>query len=494
MYPVIHIYDVNYDNLEFSQLILPLILVASIASLFYLLLFLLKYIKVYCRNFILIIPIAIILLLNYGALFNFLIEKFDSRIIRNLYLIPIFLSILFLITYILSSLKKIFIIRMILFFLVTINLYSISSICFKFTLGSHNNQNISTDNFIKKSGESLNDPDIYFIILDMYPSNRVLNKFWNFDNTIFLSQLENIGFKIFSESMSNYPRTYLALNSILNYKYLDHLSPGKRQLLTENKLKENLLENETSIFLKNRGYNYYIFEGGIIPKPRIFTKNDFYLSYNNTPSKLDFRTTPDNDLFLFLINYSILQPIVDKFQALSSRIYRRRIRYVLQKLPELSMQLDKKFVLAHIMCPHSPYLFGKNGNEVFIDENSNMRKQAFLDQLIFINKNILPVIKKIVDTKNGREKIILLQGDHGTREIKPNNLYFKNENWVQAYYGNLNAIYVSDRIKYKEFTYVSPVNTFRQLFNIQFEKDFKLLEDRVFYTDYRFPLLFHEIN
>ena len=58
------------------------------------------------------------------------------------------------------------------------------------------NQNINNHkvfNDLNKFDANPNDPDIYYIVLDMYPSNGVLKKYWKFDNSKFLTDLNKIG-------------------------------------------------------------------------------------------------------------------------------------------------------------------------------------------------------------------------------------------------------------------------------------------------------------
>ena len=71
-----------------------------------------------------------------------------------------------------------------------------------------------------------NPPDIYYIILDEYPNNESLKKNYGFDNTEFLTFLENSGFYVVNNSFSNYPTTIQSLSSSLNMEYLDVLTTG----------------------------------------------------------------------------------------------------------------------------------------------------------------------------------------------------------------------------------------------------------------------------
>ena len=64
-------------------------------------------------------------------------------------------------------------------------------------------------------------PDIYHIILDGYGRQDTLEVYYDFDNESFISNLQEIGFFVASNSHSNYAQTYPSLSSVLNQEYID---------------------------------------------------------------------------------------------------------------------------------------------------------------------------------------------------------------------------------------------------------------------------------
>jgi hypothetical protein len=65
-------------------------------------------------------------------------------------------------------------------------------------------------------------PDIYFIILDGYGEQQVLQDLYGFDNKPFIDFLETKGFTIAKDSTTNYIQTFLSVASTLNMDYIDH--------------------------------------------------------------------------------------------------------------------------------------------------------------------------------------------------------------------------------------------------------------------------------
>jgi hypothetical protein len=63
-------------------------------------------------------------------------------------------------------------------------------------------------------------PDIYYIILDAYGRQDILQAFYELDNSSFLNELSARGFYVADESSSNYIQTMLSLSSSFNMDYL----------------------------------------------------------------------------------------------------------------------------------------------------------------------------------------------------------------------------------------------------------------------------------
>jgi len=147
--------------------------------------------------------------------------------------------------------------------------------------------------------------------------------------------------------------------------------------------------------------------------------------------------------------------------------------------------------LAHIMAPHPPYVFSEDGGTVDeailtnADEGIE-RRHYYLNQLKFITKQTVVMLKKLM--KNSKKPpIIILQSDHG-----PASTLGKRDDWKSNYSQEavkertsiLYAIFLPDG-NYKEFSEaMTPINTYRILFNRYFGEDNDLLPDKSYYTSY----------
>jgi hypothetical protein len=151
---------------------------------------------------------------------------------------------------------------------------------------------------------------------------------------------------------------------------------------------------------------------------------------------------------------------------------RRQTLYTLEHLKELAEQQGSKFVFAHLMCPHAPYVFGSEGEYTAVIDWTNYEDKApYLGQYVFISTEIEKVVDALLE-KSESPPIIILQSDHGQRPSHPGIVIGADE-WRKI----LNAMYLPG-MNYSEISEsISPVNTFRLIFNHYFDTDYPLLEN-----------------
>ena len=152
------------------------------------------------------------------------------------------------------------------------------------------------------------------------------------------------------------------------------------------------------------------------------------------------------------------------------------------------------FAFIHILLPHPPNIFGPNGESVTpgIPISSEIwdEKIAYIDQLKFANKEITKVIEKILD-KN-EKSIIILQSDHGSGL----DVDFKNpdESMMLQRLSILNAYYAPEIFENQFYENITPVNSFRIIFNEYFNGNYKILEDRNYWNSGDAPWDFHDVT
>jgi hypothetical protein len=179
--------------------------------------------------------------------------------------------------------------------------------------------------------------------------------------------------------------------------------------------------------------------------------------------------------------------------------HRQRILFTLEKLEQIPPLQGPKFVFAHIICPHGPMVFGPNGE--FVDHSTPFTLASGLDaleghevmlgyrdQVAFISSRIEHILKMIL-TNSETEPIIILQGDTGGSLGSPIP--------IKARMAILNAYYLPYGGSELLYDSISPVNTFRLIFNYYFGGDYELLEDEAYFSPiddiYNFQFIPNEV-
>ncbi len=330
--------------------------------------------------------------------------------------------------------------------------------------------------------------DIYYIILDGYAHNSVLREFYNYDNNDFTDFLVGNGFYVASESCSNYGMTYLSLMSSLNMEYVNYLSdkPGaaSRDRVIPNSM---IRSNRVSQFLKSRNYKIVHFDSGWGP-----TRNSRYADIlikhglGDSFAAILSQTTMLNPLQKSIFGTGARERIVGNFDDMA-------------KIPEIP---GPKFVFSHVVAPHPPYLFDADGNKV---PQSKFKmhgmvwteRDKYINQLIFINKQVKYVVAQLL-SKSELEPIIIIQADHG-----PASTFYEpgSGGWnhptarkLRERMRILNAYYFPAQLQQFLYPSISPVNTFRLIFQRYFNGDYEMLEDRSYYSTYQLPYQFTDVT
>ena len=140
------------------------------------------------------------------------------------------------------------------------------------------------------------------------------------------------------------------------------------------------------------------------------------------------------------------------------------------------------FVYAHMLTPHIPYIFDADGNPVTFSPTTidqSTEKKFYLEQLKFVNKKVIETVD-ILLSKSQKTPIIMIQSDHGERTgIDWSN---PTKEMIKQGLNNLNAYYLPNDGKNSLYDNITPVNSFRVIFNEYFNVDFELLDDKYYWV------------
>jgi len=340
-------------------------------------------------------------------------------------------------------------------------------------------------------------PDIYYLIFDRYANEEVLKEFYDFDNSPFLDALRKRGFYVASESLSNYLRTPLSLASSLNLEYINYLAEQVGRESTDHVPLFNLLQDyKVWRFLKKRGYSFINFGSWYwMLKDNKFADRNFELRSHSEFLIMFYRTTwlypvmVQLDIGVFDFEHEEYRFNLAKFEALG-------------KVPQ---EEGPKFIFTHMMMPHYPYVFDRDGNYVsYKKARTRTKKRNYVEQLVFTNKKIIELVDNIIE-ESRKPPIIILQSDEGPYPVKYSGMEGELEKTVRwdkvddqklrEKTGILNAYYFPGEKYGNLYPEITPVNSFRVLFNEYFDTDFTLLPDKVYATpDVSHPYDFFDIT
>jgi hypothetical protein len=331
-----------------------------------------------------------------------------------------------------------------------------------------------------------NKPDIYYIILDGYAQGEVLSDLYQLDNSPFYEFLRDQGFHIAGSSHSNYIQTILSLGSSLNFAYLDemvNLYPGtySREPV------DNLLKNSrVPRFLRSLGYQIVTLDSGYE-----------YTNLGNADvlihSGFSLNAYEQN-----LLGTTLAMPWVDRILV---KLYRAEILSHFQALPDVAKMSGPKFVFVHLVVPHPPFVFARDGGETditFLGKNDGSHykesdatyRARYRNQLLYINQKTEEMIQAIVRNSK-KPPVILLQSDHGPGSYLD---WGSMENTcLRERTSILNALLLPDASVHIPSD-LTPVNSFRIVFNTYFGTNLEMRENRTYYSLWDDPYRFMEVT
>ncbi len=336
-------------------------------------------------------------------------------------------------------------------------------------------------------GPNIKSPDVYYFILDGYGRSDVLKKTFKFDNSAFIQELKRMGFYVADCSRSNYSFTRPSLSSSLNMNYVEVFAPEvtpdvKNILALDKYIQQNLVQKE----LKNLGYKSVSFETGYLFTE--FHQADQYISTSNF-SIIRPYLTPFERILLDESGFKLLETIepVQSWSAKSS-VYEGYL--INNNKIEMLNKLDlasPKFVFVHLTISHPPYVFTPDGqfqedakyysNEKGRPINEQIGRDGYINGITYLNDSLVPILKKFQSSTT--PAIIIIQGDHG--------------NMISQQQEILNAYYFPDQDYQLLYSRISPVNSFRVVFNKYFEQSNPLLPDRSYKSNLiNYPYVFTE--
>lgn len=325
-------------------------------------------------------------------------------------------------------------------------------------------------------------PDVYFIVLDGYARGNALLKDYGFDNSAFLDELTSMGFYVANCSQSNYGSTHESITTALNMDYMPALhSEMEAQGFTNPEdvwilLKQSKVRN----LLKSMGYKTVAFESGF--EWTRLRDADIYLQYTGAPYEMQvfqpFETMLVRSTALLIwsdYTYKLMPAYTRTIFGTTKYSFEDHVNrqlFILDQLPRIPLIPGPKFVFAHILIPHPPFVFKANGDiqtnadfysrDGFWPIDDQHRNEGYIDEIQFLNSRLPDILHNII-TKSDVPPIIILMSDHGS--------IFVDHNL------NLSTYYLPDGGEQALYPSITPINSFRVIFDTYFGASFGLIKD-----------------
>jgi hypothetical protein len=260
-------------------------------------------------------------------------------------------------------------------------------------------------------------------------------------------------------------------------------NPGASNLPTFRKMVQN---NQVQQIMDSLGYDTITIASGYVNTEARFA--DHYLSPSfrgiNAFETLVLQYTPIGRYFVrpgFLLK-----------NGLQFEPHRNRVLFSFDTLSETVPNMDSpKYVFAHILTPHPPFVFGPEGESTQPDypytlgdgtDYPGSREEyigGYRNQITYINKLVLEAVDEIL-RQSQSPPIIIIQSDHGSGAyLQWNNaeanscLMERGANFVAVLAPEAEALF---------YDTITPVNIFRLLFNDTFDMGFEPLEDKTYFV------------
>lgn len=339
-------------------------------------------------------------------------------------------------------------------------------------------------------------PSIIYIVPDRYAGNEILKEQLGYDNSDFLSDLESRGFIVSEGMRANYDYTTASIASVLNMDYLDNLVELDENSRSPTPLYLLLQQPRAIKLLQDYGYGYVHigswFEG---------TGGSRLPTLNKPMSRLNefeyafLKSTMLGDLTPYIDGTISVGDMAENMLGWNKYGYAANLVY--KGITELNNleQYPQPFVcFAHIVCPHAPYVFDKDGNQ---PADGLSTEDAYIGQLQYFNKLLLDTVDELLLLDP--QPVIIIQADEGLvhrldcpkREVGGLVQWVTNgdqtkEERVSGRQSILSAVYYPfTKLIGGEFNPIdvwsSPVNMFPVIFNELLGANIPLNDDHYYY-------------
>lgn len=339
-------------------------------------------------------------------------------------------------------------------------------------------------------------PDVVYVVLDGYGGAAVLEDRFGYASPL-PAALRARGFSVADDARSNYVQTAPSFAATLNLDFVPELLAERdRKSGDRAALAELCQDNRVVRTFRAAGYRLVELPGEYSftrqrladerRRPWLYFTEVEHMLVNRTPVQLLTRLTGLPQSWL------------------PHQVRRRHLRFVLDALAEGDADPGPTFTFAHLVAPHPPFVFAADGSyrperarAAFADGNGWRTLAAphgedyadgYVAQVRWLDAELPRVVDGIL--ARSPDAVIVIAGDHGSGA---------GLDWRGAEASDLEeraSILLAARLPGgRELPAgLTPVNTFRVVFDALFDADLPLLPDRTWYTTWTRPYAFVDVT
>lgn len=317
-------------------------------------------------------------------------------------------------------------------------------------------------------------PDIYYIILDAYARDDVLQELYHFDNSPFIEAIKAKGFYVVDQARANYAQTRLSLASSMDMNYLPAIAENADYDAHHPTFRRLRKSGAAVQCLRKKGYRYRYVGSRHYPSNDA-ADEEFYYGGTNGDFVLTFIATTALEIVRDALR------IGDWFDD-DWEFHEFQFDHI-PHVPEST----PSFTFAHVCSPHHPYLYDRNGRLPQVVHREESTPKDYLEQLRYLNQEVLQLVDEIDRVSQGKA-VIILQADHGSdfqgMPTRPSATQLAERMSI------FHAVKAPPEVQRRLYSTMTPVNTFRLVFAGLFGDTLPRLPDRSFYSSYDTPFRF----
>ena len=332
----------------------------------------------------------------------------------------------------------------------------------------------AVDPGLARSAASVPTRDVYYLVFDRYGSADAIETAFGITDNDLYDWLEARGFQVQEDSHANYRATDFSLAATLNMTYLDHLTQTVGRASGDRTPAQAMLRgHRVGEEFQALGYRYVHLGSWFGPT-------------SSNPAADENVSVGTTSEFESVLRDTSMLPAIEQVRGdekPTPTFFERHgdiALFQMRQLTRLASAPGPKFVFAHILLPHDPYVFRADGTRMTEEESRRGdEKELYAGQMAYLNGQIKELVEKLTAGPDEKDPLIILQADEGPLACRSVDCPGDDPRYFAIRFGNLNAMFLPG-VDAAVPSDLSSVNTFRFLFSEAFGQDVELLPDRSF--------------